>query len=396
MTKPKKKPISRQGRYSEYQRFMDSIPPRSMSKRPKYLHGIGVFRGLKGDTAWVKIRLPYGTIYQGKAYSPNQPLEIKLGRFESFTWEQLEEIYNELQGKADRDEQLEKAKTPLFSEYADQWLKIEKPRLRGYKTSKGILENHLKPFFNNRTLSSITTSDVNRWQSIQLEASYSPSSVKRQRNVLSSILNQALRDQYVDINPCANASSLRIPETQPRFLTGEEIVLFLAKAEEQAEWLPDYILWSIHSGMRKGEIRDLQWDNVIPWDGNYLIRFRTGKTHKIRDISCNLTMNNILERQRDRQKENDDRVFPISQTTLKRKWKAAREEANIPDVTTRHMRITSATYAVASGVDLKTLSGRLGHSDLTMLEKHYAGLVDTNAVEASKKLEQKLQSVMQT
>ena len=50
-------------------------------------------------------------------------------------------------------------------------------------------------------------------------------------------------------------------------------------------------------------------------------------------------------------------------------------------------RQTHLPHAAAAGVDLRTLAGRIGHNDLTMLQKHYAALVGSTAMEAADKIE---------
>jgi len=382
-----KKPVSRKKLYSIYDDLLAEIPPKSMKKRPKYLNSIGIFRGGRGDTAWVKIHLPKGGIYKGKYYKAGQSVEIKVGNLESFAWEDLENLRRDYQTKADNGLPLEDSEVPLFQDYADNWLAVQENRHRGYKTTLGIVKNHLKVEFGAKPLNAISTSDVNRWQGAKLKT-HAEASVKRQRVVLSSILSAAYRDGYIEKNPCEKADTLKVPEREPRCLSGTELALLLICAKEQKEWLPDYIFWAVHSGMRRGEIRDLKWQHVVELpNGETLLRFPTGKTQKIRTIHCSPAMKNILKEQIRRKESGDDRVFPISQTTLVRKWRLARAAAGLPDLRIQDLRSTNATYAAGSGVDLRTLAGRLGHSDLTMLERHYAGFLGTSASEASHKIE---------
>ena len=58
----------RPARFAEYDQLVASLPA-MMEKRPKYLNGIGVFRGSRGMTAWLKIRLPQGGVLRGKELS---------------------------------------------------------------------------------------------------------------------------------------------------------------------------------------------------------------------------------------------------------------------------------------------------------------------------------------
>ncbi|MDA0664649.1 MAG: site-specific integrase, partial [Proteobacteria bacterium] len=75
-----------------------------MTKRPKYVDGIGVFKGAKETTAWIKVRLPKGGIFKGTSHLPGTALEIKLGKLASWTWDQLEHERDSFQGRADRGE----------------------------------------------------------------------------------------------------------------------------------------------------------------------------------------------------------------------------------------------------------------------------------------------------
>jgi integrase len=55
----------------------------------------------------------------------------------------------------------------------------------------------------------------------------------------------------------------------------------------------------------------------------------------------------------------------------------------LEDVTLHDLRRTHSTHAAAAGVDLRTLAARIGHTDLSMLEKRYAVVVGSVAVNAA-------------
>ncbi len=131
-------------------------------------------------------------------------------------------------------------------------------------------------------------------------------------------------------------------------------------------------------------MNDLRWQNIRPMDnGRVVVLIPTSKTNEPRMISCTRTMIEVLERQRSRKIEGDERVFPISAMILRRNWEQARQLADLSDVTMHDLRRTHGTHAAAAGVDLRTLADRIGHTDLTMLQKHYAAVVGDRAVEAA-------------
>jgi integrase len=137
--------------------------------------------------------------------------------------------------------------------------------------------------------------------------------------------------------------------------------------------------------MRKGEVRALRWADIRSLgDGRTLAMIRTSKDGRPRVVHCTRTMVEVLKRQEGRKLAGDDRVFPISPMTLRRRWEQARKAAGLGDVTLHDLRRTHGTHAAAAGVDLRTLADRIGHADLTMLQKHYAAVVGTAAEEAAK------------
>jgi integrase len=376
----------RPSRYAEYDQLVASLPP-VMDKRPRYLNGIGVFRGSRGITAWLKIRLPHGGILKGKSYPPNASVEIKLGDLDSWDWQQLADKQRELQGKADRGEPLEETPDLTFAAFASDWLGRAGTRIRAHDTAHIHVHKHLIPALGAIALRRISVADVNRWISSQLKSA-APGTAKRQFNTLRAILNDAVRSGLIEKSPTQNADPIRGAVARQRFLTNEELVALLAIAEKEAEWLPDFILWAVHSGMRKGEMQALTWADIRELGTDrVVVDVKHSKSGQPRFVVATRTMRDILERQKRRKIAGDSRVFPISEMTLRRRWEAARASAGLADVTIHDLRRTHSTHAAIAGVDLRTLAGRIGHTDLSMLQKHYAALVGSAGEEAAEKIE---------
>lgn len=380
------KPRGRPRKYAEYDQLVTNLP-KGMAKRPKYVNGIGVFKGAKSETAWIKIRLPHGGVYNGRSYAKGASVEIKLGNLASWSWQALEAKRGELQGKADRDEPLEQEAKQLFEDYAADWLERLKKRTKGHETAEVHLNAHINSVFGKKTLDAIRVQDFNSYISKRLDL-VKPSSVKREIDTLNAILNDAVNAGHIDSNPGKHADKIKGITPRQRFLDAKEIVTLLTKAEKTADWLPDFILWCLHSGMRRGEVLALQWSDIRDVsDELQIVQVRKSKSDQPRTVVSTATMRDILERQRDRKKEEDERVFPLARMTLRRKWEAARKEAGLSDITIHDLRRTHSTQAAVAGVDLRTLAGRLGHANLSMLERHYAALVGSASAEAATKIE---------
>ena len=379
-------PKGRPKKYAEYEQLVASLP-KVMAKRPKYVNGVGVFRGKRDETAWLKIRLPHGGEYGGKQYPPKSSLEIKVGKLTSWSWKQLEARRDDLQGRADRGEGLEDEIAISFDVWANDWLDRTEARTGAAATDRIYVQKHLVPYFKSKPLSDINVGDVAKWVSSRLKTG-APSTVKRELNTLKAIFSNGIKHRHIEHNPCQHVQPIKGIVARQRFLDQVEVLKLLVAAEETADWLPDFILWCLHSGMRKGEIVALTWDCVRKVDGDRsIVEVRNSKSDQPRMVVCTRTMKEIIERQKARKKDGSDLLFPIAKMTLRRKWEKARKKAGLEDVTIHDLRRTNATQAVVAGIDLRTIAGRIGHTDLNMLEKHYAALVGSAAEGAADKIQ---------
>jgi integrase len=374
-------------KYRELDDLYNNCP--SEMRRPVYYQGVGVRRGERGDTIWIKVQLPSGGIWNGKTYLPGHAAEIKLGIKSSVSWQEAIAQRDELQRRADNDLKLEDDPIPMFADWAIDWLERKRATAKRPDTLKVHLDVHLVPTFGATRIDRIKPSDIERWLSECAAEERSPGYLKRIINTLKSILNDAVREGYLTDNPATKISPIRGVEARQRFLDATEIVVLLVEAEKIEPWLSDVIVFALHSGMRRGEMQELLWSNIatLP-DGGKIVFLGTTKSGKPRSVICTKSMTEVLARQEGRRVANDDRVFPVSKMTWRRRWEKARKNAGLEDIDFHDLRRTNATQAAVSGVDLRTLAARIGHSDLAMLEKHYAMVVGSAQHEAAEKIQE--------
>lgn len=383
-----KRPIGRPRRFAKFEEFEASLPAK-MNKRPQYCDGIGIFKGADITTVWVKLRLPRGGVYKGRSIPKGGSVEHKLGKRTSWDWQQLVEERDRLQGVADRGEALEAQEVPLFGIYALEWLERKKPILRGYGVTRGHIVSALNPFFGKKSLDVISVAELNKWIS-QQSKSLKPASVKRQLATFNAIMNDAVRSGIIQRNPSERADRIKgADEARQRTVTGDEwhqILNAIEKIERRQEeqklsipqqirgWLRHYVVWAYNSGMRRSEILNLTWDHVRPLEeGLTVIEVEKTKSGKPRAVTCTSEMLNILQAlQKLDRLEGDNRLFPVSITTLKRSLTHLWKETGLQDIRLHDLRRTHATMLMQRNVDARTIAGRLGHSGTNMLAKHYA------------------------
>jgi hypothetical protein len=179
-----------------------------MEKRPAYCDGIGLFRGSKSFTVWVKVRLPHGGVYNGRTIAAGTTIEHKVGNRASWMLPQLEAERDRLQGLADRNEPLEAVQADTFKSYATDWLDRKKPVLKGYGVTKGHINTALIPTFGKKAMDAITVADVNRWIGKQ-RGTLAPATVQRQLSTFNAIMNDAVRVGLIDRNPATRADKIR-------------------------------------------------------------------------------------------------------------------------------------------------------------------------------------------
>lgn len=395
MQKPKR-PIGRPGRYSKFERFEADLPD-VMKKRPFYCDGIGLFKGATGSTVWLKIRMPVGGIYNGRTVPLGGSVEIKKGKRGSWTWQELIEERDRLQKLADHGEALEAIQTPTFAVHAEEWLERKKSTLKSFGVTQGNVNRSLMPVFGKMTLDAISVGDVNKWIS-KKRATLKPATVQRELNTFNAIMNDAIKNGLIDANPATWADKPKGAEARQRFITADEYKTILATCErieheqdenrEQATnrirgWLRHFVSWAYNSGMRRAEILALQWQNIREVDEEHIVvEVLNTKGNKSRFVSCTPEMKAILIALKALPRlEGDNRLFPLSMTTLKRNLAALWKATALGDVRLHDLRRSHATILMSKGIDPRTIAGRLGHSGTAMLAKHYA--VDRGDKEAA-------------
>jgi integrase len=148
------------------------------------------------------------------------------------------------------------------------------------------------------------------------------------------------------------------------------------------------VILSLNTGLRRGEIYSLKWENVdlklavLTIEGSY------AKSGKTRHIPLNTEALHVLKTWRS-QTDGHDLVFPNKNgyrfDNLKKSWTRIISQAKIANFRWHDMRHHFASKLVMAGVDLNTVRELLGHSDMTMTLR-YAHLAPEHKAAAVEKL----------
>lgn len=198
-------------------------------------------------------------------------------------------------------------------------------------------------------------------------------------SMFRSVLNDAVRKGYIDKNPTKMVPVVycpKKPDTVRNYLTADELKRLIETPCEYKQ-LKHAFLFSCFTGLRKSDIMQLRWNEIMNDNKHWYIYKVIQKTQRCLSIPLSKQALRWLPKKK-RNASDDDHVFSsMSNSSLSlniNKWiKAA-------GITGKHIsfhcaRHTFATLELSLGADLYTVSKLLGHSNITTTQI-YAKVVD--------------------
>jgi integrase len=313
------------------------------------------------------------------------------------------------------------AKAQTFKQFLDNqyedWLKAN---LRTGKATFDSLDTNFKEFHNLK-LFEITPWLVEKWRLRRQKDGVKPTTINRQLADLKACLTRAAQWGVVESNQIEKVKGSRIDSSPKiRYLAeDEESKLRKAldireqklrtkreshdkwKAERKrpidaslqntayADYLKPAVLLSINTGLRRGELFGLKWQDIDFNQKILTVVAETAKSGKTRHVPLNTEALSILT---DWRKQcHGDYVFEGKSGKpfhdLRTSWATILNEkhANIKDFRWHDLRHTFASKLVMGGVDLNTVRELLGHSDYKMTLR-YAHLAPEHKAAAVERL----------
>lgn len=267
----------------------------------------------------------------------------------------------------------------LFSEFVDEiFLPWSTANKRSYREDDQRSVT-LKGFFGEKQLRDIKPMMIERFKRERLATPTmhdkperpkprSPASVNRDLACLSKILSMAFDNELIDSNPMRRVRLLKENGSRERFITADEEVKLFAKLTGRRDHIRSVVTVALNTGMRRGEILDLQWEHVnFIARTIFIARSKTGKTRTI-------PMNDIVFEELKALKQDAgtrDFVFSVSKTglnidSIKTGWRNACAAAGLVDLRFHDTRHTFATRLRANGVHEWDIRDLLGHTTTRM------------------------------
>jgi integrase len=286
-----------------------------------------------------------------------------------------------------RGEYVEPSKRTV-GQFLDEWTKSTRATVRPstWATNKALIDKHVVPRLGSLLLQQVTPAQLNSFYAdLQGSGGLAPSSVVRVHAVVRKALSDAVRWGMVLRNVADSANPPRVATAPRRTWTPEQASKFLAHVRDDGLYCA-YRL-AITTGMRRGEIVGLRWQDVdleaarlsvtraLVVVSGYRVEESEPKTARgRRNIALDpATVEALRERWLAVPGEH---VFPdVHPDALSAAFERHAKNAHLPRISFHDLRHTYATMALQAGIHPKVVSERLGHASVAFTLDTYSHAV---------------------
>lgn len=242
------------------------------------------------------------------------------------------------------------------------------------------------------------------------QKSLSGKTVLNHHRLISSVLETAVKWQIILANPCDRVQSPKAERKEARYLDEKEATEILRLLQNEPIKFRAMITLLLYSGMRRGELCGLTWGDIdfntgivdinksslyLPRKGVFddttknktsarsikLPRFVLDTLQEWKKEQTLLCMQSgtawIGERGKECKVFTQDNGKPIHPCTVTISFNKFIEKHNLPGASVHSLRHTNATLMIASGVDIRTVSKRLGHAQTSTTTNIYTHAIRT-------------------
>jgi integrase len=284
-----------------------------------------------------------------------------------------------------------------FEELLRAWLEHATPSFspRTVSTTRGYIDTAIVPGPGSVAVAKLGPADLDHFYRQLMKHGagrrpYSPATIRRVHGIIRRALSQGVRWGWISHNPAIDASPPRVVVKELTPPTPDELVRLFRLAQQRDPALATFVILAASSGARRGELIALRWADVnldratltiergiVLADGE-LIEQGT-KTHQSRRVTLDSGTVAVLADHRAWSEENAklartsitkqsfvfshavDGSAPWRPDSTTRAFRILCDEAGVTGVRLHDLRHYVATRLLASGIDVRTVAGRLGH-----------------------------------
>ena len=220
-----------------------------------------------------------------------------------------------------------------------------------------------------------------------------PQTWNRYLSVLSCVLQLCTNDwEWMEFNPARRVRREKEAPGRARFLSEAEREKLLDICKESCSPnLYAIVVLALSTGMRRGEMLYLTWDQ-IDLNSGVLILEET-KNGERRRVTIRAHALEVLRKHAKVRRIDTNLVFPSESAktsfSLDKPWYAALKKAGIPNFRFHDLRHSAASYLAMNGATMLQISEVLGHKTLQMV-KRYSHFAESEIADVVERMNRKI------